>query len=468
MMNSPNKFSSMYPPRGGLHLGLQPAPAWTAILGLVTFTIVGILAGGNFFRLAFPIASFVVGLFLYKRYPILYMGFTWWLWFLTPLVRRLVDFRYGYELQSLILMTPFLVTLVTLPRFIQYVLRSYPYRQGVLPFVLAFVAICYSFLIGLVTQGFNFLLMRSFIEWLVPIVFGFYILSNWQNYPNYKQSIQHTFFWGALVMGSYGLLQYLMMPPWDLLWQKEAIEIGFGNVAKNQIWSTVNSPGALSLLLIPGLLLLFTSKKLLLCIPVAVVGSLASLLTNVRSCWIALLVGLFILTGNLQRRLQIRVVLITSVIAMSVFPLVNVEPFSDIIISRVETLSNVEEDHSVQSRKEQYEILLSDFLINPLGQGMSSLNLPDSGILNLFFEMGWLGSVLFLSGLISIFLSLFQNIGGKFDTFLVVARAVACSVFVLVPFGNIFPALPGVVLWAFASIVMAGQKFYRYQLTDIK
>jgi O-Antigen ligase len=457
----------MYSPKNGPDLSLKPAPAWTAILGLVTFTVVGILAGGNLFRLAFPSACFAVGVLLYKRYPTLYMGFTWWLWFLTPLIRRLVDFRYGYELQSLILMAPFLVTLITLPRFIKYLLKSYPYSQGGLPFILAFVAILYSFLMGLVTQGFNLLLIRVFIEWLAPIIFGFYIFSDWQNYPNYKNNIQYTFFWGVLVMGGYGLIQYLMMPPWDLLWQREAIEFGFGNVAKNQIWSTVNSPGALSLLLIPGLLLLFTSKELLR-IPVGVAGSLAFLLTNVRSGWIGFLVGIFILTGNLERRLQIRVVLITLVITLSVFPLANMEPFSDIIVSRVETLSDVGGDRSVQARTEQYQTLLSYSLSDPVGQGMSSLNLPDSGILNLLFEMGWLGSIPFLGGLVLIFLSLFQNYKGKSDPFLAVARAIACSVLVLVPSGNMFPALPGIVLWAFASIVLAGHRFYLHELVDIK
>ncbi len=458
----------MYSPRSGLQLGLQPAPAWTAILGLVAFTIIGILAGGNFFRLAFPVASFVVGVFLHKRYPILYMGLAWWLWILTPLVRRLVDFRYGYELQSLILMTPFVVTLITLPRFIQYLLKSYPYRQGGLPFVLIFVAIFYSFLIGLVTQGFNLLLIRVFIEWLVPIIFGFHIFSNWQNYPKYKQNIQYTFFGGVLVMGIYGLVQYLTMPPWDLLWQKEAIEGGFGNVAKNQIWSTVNSPGALSLLLIPSLLLLFTSKELLR-VPAAVVGILASLLTNVRSGWIGLLIGLLILTGNLQQRLQIRIILTALIIALSVFPLANMEPFSSIIVPRIETFSNLEEQgSSVQVRKEQYRLLLSDILTNPIGHGMSSLNLPDSAILNLSFEMGWLGTIPFVGGLILILFNLFQDSRGKSDPFLVVARAIACGVFTIVPAGNIFPALPGVVLWAFASIVIAGHRFYQYQLTDIK
>jgi hypothetical protein len=467
MMNSPKQYSPKYAPRGGFHLSLQPAPAWTAILGLVIFTVVGMLAGGNLFRLAFPAASFIVGLFLYKRYPILFAGFTWWLWFLTPLVRRLVDFRYGYESQSLILMTPFLVILITLPRFIQYLLRSYPYAQGGLPFILAFAAILYSFLIGLVTQGFTFLLVRSFIEWLVPVVFGFHIFSNWQNYPYYKQNIQRAFFWGGSVMVTYGLVQYLMMPPWDLLWQKEAIEIGFGSVAKNQIWSTVNSPGALSLLLIPSLLLLFTSKEFLR-IPVAVVGSLAFLLTNVRSGWIGLLVGLLILTGNLQQRLQIRIILTISVIALSVFPLANIEPFSDIIIPRVETFSNLEGEGSFRARKELYQSLFNDSLTNPVGLGMSGTDIPDSGILSVFFQMGWLGTVPFLGGLILIFLNLFQNSRGKYDPFLVAARAVACGVFAIMPNGNMLTALPGVVLWAFVSIVIAGHKFYGYQLTDVK
>jgi O-Antigen ligase len=468
-MNSPNTIQSNVSPRGGLHLRLQPAPAWTAILGLVIFTIIGILAGGNFLRIAFPVASFVVGLFLYKRYPILYMGFTWWLWFLTPLVRRLVDFRSGFQAEALILATPYLVTVITLPSLIRYLLKAYPYRQGGLPFILVLVAIFYSFLIGLVLLDFNFGLIRTFAEWICPVSFGFFIFSNWRNYPNYKETTQRTFFWGTLVMGTYGLIQFLAMPPWDSYWQQKVVEeTGYVNAQANElgsaIWSTTNTNGTLALLLIPGILLLFNSKSPLR-IPVTVVGCLVFLLTNSRTSWILSVLGLLILLSSLRSSLQIRIIPIILLVVLSVFPLSNMQPFSGMINSRLETLSNVQEDRSANARRWQYEEFLKTIPNNPTGYGMSSVNHPDSGIINLVLEMGWLGSVIFLSGLILLLWKLFQNSRVNYDVFLFVARATAISL-AIAPSGNMFSAQPAFVIWYFASICMAGHIYHRHQLTN--
>lgn len=466
MLNPPN-FNHPQHPKEGEQLGLKQDPAWMAILGLVIFTILGILVGGSFLRIAFPAASFAVGVFLYRRYPVLYMGFTWWLYFLTPLVRRLVDYRSGFQAEALILSAPFLVTVITLPRFIQYFLKSYPYRQGGLPFILVLVAICYSFLIGLVNLDFSFKLIRTFAEWIGPVAFGFFIFSNWRNYPSYKENAQRTFFWGTLVMGSYGLVQFVAMPPWDSYWQQKVVEeVGYvnaiGSALGSAIWSTTNTNGTLALLLIPGVLLLFNNKSPL-SIPVAVVGCLASLLTASRTAWIISLVVLLILTSSLRSRLQIRIVLIALVVVMSILPLANMQPFSGMITSRLGTLSNAQEDNSAVGRTGQFQEFFNTGLINPIGYGMSSVNHPDSGIINLISEMGWLGSAPFLGGLILLLWQLFQNSRGNYDVFLFVARAIALPL-AISPSGNFFSALPAFILWFFASICMAGHLYHRHQL----
>lgn len=91
---------SSYPSRN-LHLDEQTLPAWIAILGLVLISSLCVLAGaGGILRLGFPLLSLAVGLFLYLRYPVLYIGFTLWIWFLTPWLRRVVDSRSGWDPQG--------------------------------------------------------------------------------------------------------------------------------------------------------------------------------------------------------------------------------------------------------------------------------------------------------------------------------------------------------------------------------
>ena len=447
---------------------LQPTPAWAAILGLVIFTILGILAGAGFFRIGFLALSFSVGIFLYQRYPVLYTGFTWWLYFLTPLLRRLIDYRAGFQTEAIILAAPFLVTAITLPGFIRYILKSYPYRQTNLPFVLAFVAICYSFLIGLVNLEFSFRLIRTFAEWVSPVAFGFFVSSKWQNYPTYRKNTQRIFLWGTLVMGAYGLVQFIAMPPWDSYWQQKVVEeVGYVNAIGGEsgtaIWGTTNTNGTLALLLMPGILLLLTRQSSL-SILAAVIGCLASLLTNSRTAWILVLIALFIVIGNLRSQLQIKIILFALVVGLLVLPLANIQPFSGMISSRLGTLSNVLHDSSFQGRSAQYTEFLEDGLLNPIGRGLSSVNHPDSGIINVIAEMGWLGATPFLGALILLVWQMFQA-SRENDLFMFVARAIAVPL-IISPSGNFFSALPAFMIWFFAGMVMASHRYYQHQLNQ--
>ena len=51
--------------------------------------------GSKILTITFPLGSFIVGWYLYFRYPSLYIGFVWWILFLTAFVRRYADFRGG-------------------------------------------------------------------------------------------------------------------------------------------------------------------------------------------------------------------------------------------------------------------------------------------------------------------------------------------------------------------------------------
>ena len=94
---------------------LYPAPAWIAILSLVLFSALCLVVhAGGVLRYAFPAGSLAVGTFLYWRYPLLYVGFTWWIWFLAAFVRRLVDVQAGWVDPSPVLLAPFFVTIVSL------------------------------------------------------------------------------------------------------------------------------------------------------------------------------------------------------------------------------------------------------------------------------------------------------------------------------------------------------------------
>lgn len=454
----------------GFNLNLQPALAWIAILGLVIFSALCILVhAGGILRFAFPVCSFVIGVFLYWRYPLLYLGFTWWLWFLTPWVRRLVDYQSGFQDPSVVLLTPFLVTLITFATFVQHFPKFY--HQGGLPFILSFTGVFYGLLVGLIKLS-PTALVAPLLEWLTPIIFSFHLFVNWRDYPSYCRNIQRTFLWGVLLTGTYGVLQYLVAPEWDRFWMISTKSTAFGSAEPLgiRVFSTMNSPGPFAIVIMAGLLLLFNSKGPLQ-FPASGVSYLAFLLTQVRSAWLGWLVGLFTLLTSLKPSLQMRLIVTILVMALCVIPLATIEPFSEVISSRLETFSNTSDDVSYRARTEGYNDILNLALSEFMGKGLgyviehASFGSNDSGILTMFLSLGWFGTIFYLSGLILLFFSVFQGSEARFDPFVSAARAISLGVFVQIGLGTVMLELSGVVLWAFLGMSMAARKYYQHQRT---
>ena len=58
-------------------------------------------------RYVYPVLALVIGLVLYRTFPILFVGYTWWLWFLSAFVARVVDYYVGvYQRPNLIMLAP--------------------------------------------------------------------------------------------------------------------------------------------------------------------------------------------------------------------------------------------------------------------------------------------------------------------------------------------------------------------------
>ncbi|PSO51332.1 MAG: glucose-6-phosphate isomerase [Cyanobacteria bacterium QH_6_48_35] len=447
-----------------LQLGLQPAPAWMAILGLVLFSALCILVGaGSVLNLAFPVGALSVGVFLYFRYPILYVGFTWWMWFLAPLVRRLSDYRGGgYTEPSPIMLAPHLVVLVTLVTFWQYLPKTH--RQGGLPFILSFAGVFYGFFVALIYRS-PFTFGKAFLIWLIPVIFGFHLFVNWRNYPSYRQNIERTFLWGVLVMGVYGIVQYLVAPAWDRFWLINAgmASQGIPQPLGIRVWSTMDSTEPFSAVITAGLLLLFTHKGTLSFLASAT-GYLSFLLALARTAWGGWFVGLLTLATSLKANLQMRLIITILVMVAFVVPLTTIEPFSEPITSRLETLSSIEESNSTQARQETYSKVLGSALTSFLGKGIGGQSY-DSAVLAMLFRLGWLGTILYMGGILLLVFSLFRGSESRFDLFAATARAIVVSALVRLPFNAPMVDSSGVILWGFLGIGMAAHKYHQHQRT---
>ena len=450
---------------------LQPALAWLFILGFALFSTGLILVGaGNLLNLAFPLGAFAVGVFLYLRYPILYLGFSWWILFLTPLVRRLADYHSGFTDPSPILLSPFLVILVTLATLYKQLPKIH--RQGGLPFIFSFAGLFYGLFIGLV-QAPPVHVIKSILEWLTPVLLGFHIFTNWREYPKYRQNLQTTFVWGVLVTGVYGVFQYITAPQWDRFWliNTELLTAGIPEPLGIRVWSTMNAPLVFAIMMMAGLLLLFTYSGFLR-IPASIFGYLAFLLSLVRTAWGGWIVGLAALIASLKPSLKMRLIITLAVMALCVIPLTTIEPFSGVINSRFDSISNLEHDGSSLARQRTYAQLLTPALTSFVGYGFG--NVPnfgvtlDSVILSSLFTLGWLGSILYLGGWLLLSFELFRGSTSHLDPFISTARAVVLSGFFMLPLGPVMIGLAGSVLWGFLGIGMAARKYHLHQRQKLR
>jgi len=444
-------------------LTLEPQAAWMAILGLLLITALCLAAGlGKVLNIIFPAGSFAVGLFLYLRYPILYVGFTWWVFFLTPFIRRVSDNRSGFTDPSPMLLAPLLVATITIVTFYRNLPKAH--EQGGLPFILSAAGVFYGFLVGMI-NGLPVPAIISLMTWVSPILFGFHLFVNWRDYPSYRENIQRTFLWGVLVTASYGVYQYLVAPEWDRFWliqTKLYTSMGKPEPLGLRVWSTMNAPLQFGIVMLAGNILLFIGQGTLR-IPGLAVGILSILLTSVRTVWGGLIIALITLIGSLKGGLQIRLIAFVLMIVLCMVPLSTVEPFSQVIQSRITSLSNVKDDQSAKDRANLYGKTLNLALSEVIGKGNGTLQPIDSGIIELLLTLGWMGAIPYVGGLLLIFYSLFQPSKSKSDPFGSAARAIVVGFLPMLAGSNVIVGISGMVFWGFLGLGMAANKYQQHQ-----
>lgn len=433
--------------------------AWSIIIGLFLFTFLGIGVGGaKALNLLFPFGSLAIAVFLYFRFPLLYVGFVWWLWLLTPFIRRLVDFKTSYTETSPVLLAPLFatsVTVITLVRYIPKLIRSYG-----LPFIITVSSILFCLALGFV----NFKITRvleNFLEILLPVSFGFHIIVNWHYYPAYRDNIRKIFVWGVVVMGIYGIFQYFVCPQWDAIWLINSDYNSGGNPApqKLRVWSTLNSAGPFAAIMGVGLLLLLDTNSKLKGLAY-VVGGLSFLLSRHRSSWVSWILGFALIAGSSPPKKQLRMVIFVSIFVLLLVGLGSLEQFSDTIGGRFESLSSLEDDGSALARKAEWDEFLLPALSSLFGDGLGGLG-HDNGILYFLLNLGWTGTVLYFAGLFMPIVVIYQSPFARQDNFIVVARSISISLLIQMPTSIPVLHVTGMAIWGFASYAMAGHLYYK-------
>lgn len=424
---------------------------------LITALAIGV-GGAKFLNLLFPFGSLAIAVLLYFRFPLLYVGFTWWLWFISPLIRRLVDYRTGYTEPSPILLAPLFVTFLTVLTLVRYVPRLI--RSYGLPFILSVASILFCLFLGFLQFSTN-RVIENFLEIILPVSFGFYVVVNWQYYPAFKANIKKIFLFAMLAMGIYGIIQFITAPAWDGFWliNSDYNSGGNPNPFKLRVWSTMNSAGPFAGIMTAGLLLMLDIKSPLKVVTV-VVSVLSFILSRHRSSWLSYLLGFFFVAGASPPRKQLRMLISIGLVILLIVVFSNIDPFAEIIGSRFESFTSLEDDGSALARKAEWDEFFLPALSSIVGKGLGGLG-HDNGVLYFLENLGWIGTLLYFAGLMMPLVVIHRTPYARQDDFIVIARAIAVSLLIQMPTAIPVLHVTGMVVWGFTSYAMAGHLYYK-------
>ncbi len=445
-----------------------------AVAGMILFTAGLFLVKPNVVHYEFPILALVVGAFLYRRNPASYVSFTLALYFVSPFVRRVVDYRSSWMDPNPVLLAPLLVTSLT-GWFLLTSINKTWFRRDTWPFALALLGITSGLLCGLFVSRDKKDVLAACLNWVAPVCFGFYVARYPLDRPNLEGAVTRTFVTAALLMGMYGIYQFVQAPAWDCNWLElmtggdiSVSVMGRPEPFSLRVWSTMNSPGPFSTALTAALLLVFvdTRKRR---VPAAVAGYVSLLLSLVRSGWLGWAAGLCAVVAWSKRsvfRILLTLGVGSLVLMLSAFLY---QPFADAVQVRLQSLQSIGDDESANERASGYAHLAEEAVKNPFGFGLTNKDrlkgyILDSTLLRLPLQLGWAGCLLYVAGLGSLVRRMFplpRELG-----FSVVARAIAISVLIRAPFGQVLVNIDGVILWMFVGLVVVEAERIRQSHID--
>jgi hypothetical protein len=464
--------------RGAPDAGGRVRPAWPVIAAFAAGIALLLVAGSpGLVRLAYPAGALAIGCWLYLRGPGGYIEFAWWLWHVSPGIRRIVDYQLGaWDPQNPMSLTPFLVSGLALAG----VLRRLPElrRLRFLPWGVALVAVLYGYLVGLLRVG-PMAATHALITWLVPLGFGLYGAVSWRRYPEARAAMRRSFLWGSLVLAVYGIAQFVDPPAWDRTWMVSSgmYSVGRAFPYEVRVFSLVNAPLPFATILVAGLFIALSGRGVWRVLSLSL-GTIALLLSLVRSAWLAGLLGLVTYLSALPRRAA-RPLVAAGLLTLGVISLVPLivpgeiaGPTVGIVRDRLLTFADLSHDVSFKDRTSFLDDIAAVVIEEPLGHGLGSTGVSstlggggngirdfDNGIFAVLYSLGWVAGAAFLAAAVGIILVALPRREAKEDVTAKAARAVAVTSLVLAVGANVFEGVSAAVLWGFAGLVAASHQW---------
>lgn len=397
-------------PRGG-----HASKGYWAVIAMPVITCALLFSpGATLLLYTFPFMAVVLALYLYRSNRALYVSLVCWLWFLTPLVRRILDYRAGWTQPTAVLLAPPLASCIPLLWLIPDWRRVFERRAA--PLICVLVTCIYATFLGIINLGARFV-FQDLLTWMAPLIFAFMITRHREQAPELFRAFEKAFIYGLLVVSVYGVVQFFFLPKWDAFWMGWVMmdSIGKPEPTEVRVFSTMNGPQILASFLATGLIVAFNSQHKIRWVAIPV-GLLCLVLSLARSGWVAMVAGTIYLLFTLSHRQRFRLVVAALLAAVAMLVALQNPDLQQVMSQRFDSFSDVKNDTSFMDRVDAYKGLFDGLMINPFGLGMGATpavaedkvtlhrswnqDLGDSTIAMVFTTMGVAGTLVLISALL--------------------------------------------------------------------
>jgi len=402
------------------------------------------------------------------------------IWIFMPEIRRIVDWRSSFHALTLLSIVPLLSLLpgiFLLPA--AWAKLSFGFRRVAAVWLIAFG---YALAVAILNHSLLSALYSA-AQFGMPILFGVLLIgSNARDASTLYQRLANSLLVMMTISALYGIFQYVAPPAWDVYWAQQAdVEASQGETVAFgfRIFGTLNSTGPFSSTLLLTLLLNLPRLDVRRWyVSAAFVPLLIALaLTSVRSCWIGLAVGLVVYgifaAGRLRAASAFTLLIIAfvGISAVISYTVPSAEVAFTTLNARINSLSELQYDHSADVRKQETAEALSDSLEQPLGLGLGTVGTSaklsttgstislDNGFLARLVEMGFAGFALYAIAIIMAIAVAFKahgvskRAGNLFD-------ADACAAVIAVQFvllsleaaSDAHLGFSGMIFWAIVAL----------------
>jgi hypothetical protein len=462
-----------------MHSDAPPGPftpllASAAFVAAVLLSLSSGMAGGALASKVIYVAACIgIGAVLIHRSEASFLVFVLWCWMLTPLVRRLIDYHFGFDARNIVLIAPNAVSLLILLPTLRGC-RNLDQQRMLLP-ILCMLCLAYGIGVSLVRGSFLPTVV-GMLEWVLPLFYLLWMVASPQE--DFEAALGWLAPRAGVVVGGYSLIQFVDPQPWDVYWTiaSEMITVGKPEPFVIRIFGPLNSPGPLGFTLMMLLLASLAQRGWS-----AIIGWMfifpTLVVSQVRASWIGFAVAAAVLT--LAGRAKPAVFVASSVLPIIIgFGALAATPWGEPIIKRVLSLTELSHDTSANERLVLYRRSIDAIAQNPFGFGVgqfgrgaaaagrTDLVTVDSGFVEILLSLGWFAGLIYILALVGTIAQMAPVCRRSHDFSATVAFAAAIAGVIHLPIANLdsFPFVLTCIMLGFCARSLRAQGEVRHPI----